>query len=330
MPAWTPDLLGRGYERTEIPLGTDPDGEGPIEAVLVRRTRPKRAKVTGAVLYVHGFSDYFFQTHVADFFAERGYAFYALDLRKCGRSRRPGQTPHYVSDLAMYDVELDRALLTVRDEVPGAPIVLASHSTGGLVLPLWLDRLNRRPGGTPALDIHGLILNSPWFDLQGGPFLRSVGTQLIRAFSKVRPKDVVKLPPTDAYGTSLHAGHAGEWTFDLDFKPVTGFPVTYGWMTAIRHGHAQLHRGLDVGVPSLVLRSDKTHFARSHREEVDTADAVLDVQQIGRWAGCLGNAVTSLPIPDARHDVFLSLPEPRAAAFAAVDAWLAGTLTSTA
>ena len=42
------------------------------------------------MLYVHGFSDYFFQTALADFFAARGLAFYALDLRKSGRARRPG------------------------------------------------------------------------------------------------------------------------------------------------------------------------------------------------------------------------------------------------
>ena len=78
-------------------MGADPDGEGTIDATLVRRTPPSH--VEAAVIYVHGFSDYFFQTELADFFTERGFAFYALDLRKCGRSRRDGQTGHFVSDL---------------------------------------------------------------------------------------------------------------------------------------------------------------------------------------------------------------------------------------
>jgi len=52
----------------------------------VRRS-PRPGEVTrGAVLYVHGFTDYFFQTGLADFFAARGLRFYALDLRKCGRA----------------------------------------------------------------------------------------------------------------------------------------------------------------------------------------------------------------------------------------------------
>lgn len=323
MSQWTPDDLGEGYEQRTIPLGVDPDGEGTIEATLVRHTAP--TTIRGAVIYVHGFSDYFFQTAMAEFFTARGLAFYALDLRKCGRSRREGQTGHYVSDLALYDAELDAALAIVREETHDAPVLLSAHSTGGLILPLWLHRLNQRPGGSVGAGISGLVLNSPWFDLQGKPAMRTVGTTVIAAVAKVRPKDVIKLPPTDAYGTSLHVSGHGEWDFNTVFKPLNGFPVTYGWLTAVRRGHAQLHRGLDIGVPSLVLRSSRSWFARSWSEAVDTADAVLDVKQIARWAGCLGNAVTSLPIEGARHDVFISNRDARDAAYAAVDAWMTST-----
>ena len=322
MTQWTPDDLGDGYQQRTIPLGVDPDGEGTIEATLVRHTAPQT--IRGAVIYVHGFSDYFFQTAMAEFFTERGLAFYALDLRKCGRSRREGQTGHYVSDLALYDAELDAALAIVREETDDAPVLLSAHSTGGLILPLWLNRLNQRPGGSAGAGVSGLVLNSPWFDLQGKPAMRTVGTAVIAAVAKVRPKDVIKLPPTDAYGTSLHVSGHGEWDFNTVFKPLNGFPVTYGWLTAVRRGHAQLHRGLDIGVPSLVLRSSRTWFARSWSEAVDTADAVLDVKQIARWAGCLGDAVTSLPIEGARHDVFISQKDAREAAYAAVDAWMTG------
>lgn len=322
MSDWLADELGDGYQQRVIDLGADPDGEGEVVATLVRATPP--AKVSAAFLWVHGFSDYFFQTELADFFTERGFAFYALDLRKCGRSRQEGQTPHYVSDLALYDPELDASLAIIREETGGLPLVLGAHSTGGLILPLWLDRLNARPGGTRGAGIAGLLLDSPWFDLQGTALMRGIGTQVIRALARVRPFDQLRLPAGDAYGTSLHAEHFGEWTYNTVYKPLTGFPVTYGWLNAVRRGHAHLHRGLDVGVPSLVLRSDRTWFARKHRAEVDSADSVLDVKQIARWSGCLGDAVTSLPIPGARHDVFLSREEPRAAAYAAVERWLAG------
>jgi alpha-beta hydrolase superfamily lysophospholipase len=327
---WDPDLLGSGFERRVIDLGKDPDGEGDIVATLVRH-RPENAirpAPRGAVLYAHGFTDYFFQRHLAEHFTARGYAFYALDLRKCGRSRMPGQTAHFVTNLALYDVELNAALRIIRAEpavadAPGGPRVLvAAHSTGGLITPLWLDRLNRLPGGARSSGITGLVLNSPWFDLQGPWYLRSLGTAAVDAIGRTQPFRPVGRELSEGYGASLHLSQFGEWDYDLALKPLSGFQVTYGWLRAIRRGHAELHKGLDIGVPSLILRSTRTQFSSRYRAEMDTADAVLDVRQIAKWAGCLGDRTSIVPIKDARHDVFLSLPGPRAAAFAELDAWL--------
>lgn len=322
VPGWKPDPI-EGYHQLTFELGTDPDGEGAAAAVLVRRdpdgdgSGPRPAQ--GAVLYVHGFSDYFFQTELADFFAARGLAFYALDLRKCGRARRPGQTAHYVGDLALYDEELELALDTVVQEHPGVPVLLAAHSTGGLVLPLWLDR--RRAAGRTE-PVSGLVLNSPWFDLQGTASQRGLLTQVLRVAAKAAPKHALTLP-VGVYGDTLHRSRTGEWDFDLTLKPLAGFPVTLGWLNAVRRAQAALHRGLDIGVPSLVLRSDRSHFSRGYGELSDRADLILDVAQIARWSGCLGDETTVVPVPGARHDVFLSLPEVRAHAYAMVDAWLA-------
>lgn len=319
MSYWQPDILGEGYEQRVLPLGVDPDGEGEIAATLVRRAGASDAR--RALIFVHGFSDYFFQAELADFFADRGYAFYALDLRKCGRSRRPGQTAHYVSDLALYDDELGQALAIVREETGGGPVVVAGHSTGGLVLPLWLNRLERA-GGTRHAGIEGLILDSPWFDLQGKPAMRSYFTQALRVLARVVPKKVISMPPTDSYGTSLHSSAHGEWDFDTMWKPLTGFPVTFGWLNAVRRGHARLHKGIEVGVPALVLHSDKSWFSRAWSEEVDVADNVLDVKQIADWSSSLGREVRDVTIADGRHDLFLSQELPRKATYAAIDEWL--------
>jgi alpha-beta hydrolase superfamily lysophospholipase len=315
---WKPDILGPGYSQLVLDLGTDPDGEGTIEAVLVRRDQaPGEAESgKGVVLYVHGFTDYFFQVDLADFFAQRGLRFYALDLRKCGRARKAGQTAHYVSDLALYDAELDRALEIVTEAHPGAPVILAAHSTGGLILPLWLQRRKERASG-----VVGMVLNSPWLDLQGSKALRGPVTQLMRVLAKVRPLAVVKVRP-GVYGQTLHVTGTGEWDFDVELKPLVGFPVTFGWLNAIRRGHARVHRGIETGVPTLVLRSTQSLFTGTYTEACDRADLILDTNQIAQWASSLGSQVTDAPIEGARHDVFLSSPQVRASAYAALDDWL--------
>ena len=332
---WQTDPLD-GYRQHVFELGRDPDGEGEIAAVLVRREPREGENVHGTVLYVHGFSDYFFQAELGDFFAARGIAFYALDLRKCGRGLRPGQSAHYVSKLAYYDEELELALTAIAAEHPGVPVLLAAHSTGGLILPLWVDRRRAKAGDGEGGDggssgggdggpgpVSGLVLNSPWLDLQVYPASRrAMMTQLLRVAAKLTAKRAVKLAPTSVYGDTLHVSGTGEWEYDLALKPSNGFAVKFGWLNAVRRGHARLHRGLDLGVPALVLRSDRTHFSRRYSELSDRADLVLDVQQIARRTGCLGADATLTTIAGARHDVFLSLPEIRDRAYAALATWL--------
>lgn len=322
--AWEPDVLP-GYRQRSLPLGPDPDGEGDLVATLVCRNGPSERPA--AVLAVHGFTDYFFHTDLADHFAARGFAFYALDLHKCGRSWRDGQTPHFTTDLARYDADLQRALDVIHGESRRTNVLVYGHSAGGLIVSLWLDRLRRR-GVTAANGVTGLILNSPFLDLQGPAVVRSAGTAAIGAISRVRKKRVVRSPGEGGYGTSLHRDYDGEFDYNLLWKPVGGFPVTFGWINAIRRGQARLHRGLDVGVPNLILRSDRSVPEAGDRAAIQRGDAVLDVDQIARWAGCIGNRTTVVPVADAKHDVFLSLAEPRQTAYHELDIWLDWYTTS--
>ena len=316
---WADDVLD-GYTRTTCALGADPDGEGELFATLVRKSDP--APASSVVLAVHGYTDYFFNTELADHFAARGWRFYGLDLHRCGRSWREGQTPHFTTNLARYDRELEWATAIIAAENPGAAKVVYGHSTGGLVVSLWLDRVRKRRD-TVAMGIVGLVLNSPFLDLNGPAILRAKATSTaFGAVSKVNKTRVVRGSGTGGYGLTLHREYHGEFDYNLAWKPLGGFPITVGWIHAIRRGQARLHRGLDVGVPNLVLRSDHSVAETAETEVLQRGDAVLNVAHIARWAGCLGNRTTSVPITDAKHDVFLSLAEPRAAAYAELDRWL--------
>ncbi|WP_181311062.1 alpha/beta hydrolase [Nocardioides campestrisoli] len=304
------DILGAPYEVEDIDLGED--DEGPVVATLVRR--PTHGETNCAVLHLHGFADYFFQTEYAEWWTARGYTFYALDLRKYGRSIRGHQTPNYVSDLAEYFPEIDEAFRRITERDGHEAVVGSAHSTGGLTLPLWAH--DRQPG------LAGMVLNSPWFDLQGPWWLRTVGTELVRRLADLAPRTVVPRTVSGLYARSLHLDHEGDWSFDLAWKPLESWPVRTGWLRAVRAGHARLHRGLEVGCPALVLSSARTGQPVAMDEDVHTTDIVLDVEQIRRWAPSLGAHVTSVAIPGARHDVVLSRPQARAEVYRALDAWL--------
>lgn len=304
----TPDILGAPYTAETLVLPDDDEGE--VVATLVRR--PADQPSGRAVLHVHGFADYFFQTAYAEWWTERGYDFYALDLRKYGRSIRPHQTPNYVADLAHYHPELDLAWERVTAEHPH--VVLSGHSTGGLTVPLWAE--------ARAVEARGMVLNAPWFDLQGAVWMRLGLTPVVQQIAKRQPMRIIPRTVTGLYARSLHRDHEGEWDFDLEWKPIESWPAYAGWLAAIRRGHAALHRGLSLRFPALVLSSARSSNPSELGEEVHSTDIVLDVAQIRRWASALGHHVTYVGIDGARHDVFLSREQPRARAFAELGRWL--------
>jgi len=306
---WEVDVLGEPYRALTFELR--PDSEGPVVATLVHR--PAADPTGRAVLHVHGFADYFFQTVAADHWVERGYDFYALDLRKYGRSIRAHQTPNYVADLTSYYEELDLAWQTV--SARHEHVVLSGHSTGGLTAPLWIhDR-----GLAPA----GLVLNSPWLAMQGDPVTRNVLLPVVGALGRRQPMRVVPRKVSGFYARSLHVDHEGEWPFDLDLKPLASFPVYAGWLRAIRAGHARIAAGLDIAAPILVLTSARSGHASSIDDpDLTSTDIVLDVEQIRRRAPLLGHHVTQVMIEGAIHDVTLSAAPIRKQVFDEVDRFL--------
>jgi alpha-beta hydrolase superfamily lysophospholipase len=287
-------------------------------ATLVHRATA--VNTSGAVLYLHGFVDYFFQDHVADHFNARGFDFYALDLRRYGRSLRPGDIPYFTTDLAAYHEELDLAVEHIRADGHDRIVALA-HSTGGLIAPLWLH--DRRPQGVEAL-----VLNSPWLDLQEGWLMRTVGTWALRAVGRMRPMLALPQGLDSVYAQSIHESAQGEWSFNTEWKPLVPQPVYLGWLAAVRRAHARLHRGLEVRVPVLVMRSDRSLLRpTAWSPEAMRADTVLDVAQMERWAPSIGQNVTTAVIPGGMHDLFLSASPVRERAFAVMDAWLDRVLT---
>ncbi len=310
------DVLGPPYERHIIDLGTD--DEGPVVATLVRRRAGTPAR--RAVLYVHGFVDYFFQTHLADFFVERGWDFYALDLRKYGRSLLEHQTPNFCRSLTDYYPELDEATRIIRELDGHDQMLVAGHSTGGLITSLWSH--SRRGRGL----VDGLFLNSPFFDFNHPWFVRRPLMSAIAAAGTRVPYRVVPVKALGLYGQSLHSDERGEWTYDLAWKPLLGFPVRAGWLDAIRRGQRRLRSGLFIDAPVLVACSTRTFRGRVWDEDVRVTDSVLDVEHIVRWAPRLGPHVTIARFDGGMHDLTLSGKDVRAEVFRELGRWAAAFL----
>jgi len=317
---WTTDVLGEDWFAARLPLLPDLPGEPLPVATLVRFGDPDPSQP--AILYLHGFVDYFFQTHVALAWVARGYAFYALDLRRHGRSLQAGETPNYVTDLSVYREELDLAAEHLRDEVGHPSLTLVGHSTGGLVASLWA---NHRSAPGPDRAVDALVLNSPWLDLAGSWFDRVVATRAVELIGGVAPRLVVGRLGVH-YGPALHRNTGGEWSYDLRLKPNTGFPVRAGWMRAVRRGHAAVARGLHVACPVLVMTSSRSGDRKHWHPALVSSDSVLDVAQIVRRAPLLGDDVTVRQIEGGGHDLALS-PEPaRSQYLEGVMAWLSSHL----
>ena len=265
------------------------------------------------MLYFHGWNDYFFQTHVADAFADAGVDFYAIDLRRYGRSLRRGQLPTFITDLDDYGEEIGQAADLIAADHDR--LVLAAHSTGGLIAALWAANNSDR--------VAALILNSPWLDLQGSAMVRALGTPVIDALGHSRPTSVLKLlPDLGFYPRVLHSSLEGEWDYDLALKSTPSPPVRVGWLRAILIGQKRVAAGLNLSCPVLVMCSTTTDFSRRWHEGLRTADTVLDVDQIVSRATRLGRLVTILRVDQGLHDVMLSAPAVRKLALDDMLRWL--------
>lgn len=311
---WTADDVP-GWERLTLLLG--PGDDGPVATLVRVATGSAAPDRRPAVLHVHGYNDYVFQAHVAAALAERGYTFYGVDLRRCGRSRRPGEVAHFTTDLAEYRADLDAALGAVRDA--GHPwVAVAGHSTGGLTAALWAAA--RPAGTTPGPD--AVVLDSPWLSLNGRWWRRAAHAAAAAAVGRVAPLRPIERGGGSAYQRHLHVVNGGRWEYDLALKPPGGFPVRAGWLRAVVRGHRAVARGLALDVPVLVCTAASYGPNRDDNPDLRRQDTVLDLSHTWRLAPRLGPDVTVVRIEGGLHDLSLSADGPREKYLRTVLDWL--------
>ena len=360
---WRQDVLGADYESRTIPLMDD--DAGPVVATLVRYrgrassaptsspaapalspapttsptdAHPTRSEATPqpphfVLLYIHGRNDYFFQRELAEDIAGCGGAFYALDLRRYGRSLRPGQRMGFVSNLSLYDEDIAEALDLIREDYPDLPLVLMGHSTGGLLATLWA---NRHPG---ALD--GLILNSAWLEMQTMASMRSAVAPILERIASRNPMWAVPGGDgPDHYGRSLREGWNAldvplpdslaaypddpavkGWSYALEWKRPGSYPAYAAWLEAILDGHENVASSVHLDIPVLSMMSTSSYFGEEFSEAVFSSDVVLDREVILERSARLGPLVTMASFP-GKHDLLLSDPQVRAEVYDTMNRWI--------
>ncbi|MFS0704384.1 alpha/beta fold hydrolase [Cellulomonas sp. 179-A 9B4 NHS] len=316
---WDPDPLLTGHEVRTLPgwrPGSGPSwpavragGAAPVLTLVRPVDQPPAAR--GVVVHLHGYNDYYFETHLAAALRDAGWAFLAVDARRAGRSLRPGDVPHYQGDLREQASDLGRAVAAARTAWPGVPVVVHGHSTGGLVAALWAHA-HRVRGGADAV-----VLNSPFLSVERS-WVTPLQDQALRPLARSAPLRVV------SSGPSLYAGRMRErWEFDTELKRPDGVPVRAGWLAAVRSGQRRVARGLDIAVPVLVARSARSGADLAEGDDLDTVDTVLDVSTIAALAPGLGRDVREVVVEDGVHDLVLSAEGPRGVYLNALTCFLA-------
>ncbi|MDE6321829.1 MAG: alpha/beta hydrolase, partial [Muribaculaceae bacterium] len=275
---------------------------GAVRSTIIRREVPSAR--TG-VLYIHGFNDYFFQANMGDFFVNNGLSFYAVDLRKYGRSLMAGQRRYQAHDLSEYFPDIDSTITVMRQQGI-RDIVLIGHSTGGLIATYYIYK--RQPSV-----VKGLILNSPFLDWNLSGLQEKVLVPMVDCLASPLPSLNIPQGSSTAYSQSLLAGEHGRWSYDTNKKLSVSPPVEASWIRAIDRAQAEVQRGNVVKIPILLMHSDNTVEGSEWSEAFNHGDCVLDVTDISRYGRRLGPSVTEATVKGGLHDLVLSEPQVEAA-----------------
>ncbi len=310
-PLYQTDVLGPDYEQAT--LNFPDDYEGQVTATLIRK---QAAQTTHkAVLYLHGFIDYFFQTEMAEQFNQHGFDFYALDLRKYGRSHLPHQAYYNVREISEYDAEITQALDIIGAEGHDT-VLLCGHSTGGLTTTLYAAHHPAHPL------IKALWVNSPFYDFNMHPIKKKLGLPGLSRVGKICPN--LKFPSelSKCYVTSLHHSLKGEWDFNLEWKPVTYPMVRLSFVRAIFEAQKEIHQGTSLNIPTLVMHSHQSTNPKKWHKSAQSSDVILDVKHIDKYARKIKGDVTIREIKNGVHDLVLSKKSVRETVYQQLFEWL--------
>ena len=144
-------------------------------SIYYQRWWPAGDPPRAALVVVHGFGEHSeLYRHLAEFFVERGYEVFALDLRGHGRS---AGARGFIRKWEEYREDVNTLMEFARLTLPSAPVFLIGHSMGGLIAIEYALHYPERLAGLVAM----------------GPALGDIGVsrlllRLSRLLSRVWPR----------------------------------------------------------------------------------------------------------------------------------------------
>ena len=319
------DLLGANFRARTFSFAGNKstNASNQVHTTLVNHIG--RPRTTKAILYIHGYTDYFFQAGLAEFFIKLGYRFYAVDMQNYGRSIRPFALPTSCESISQYSQDLDIALSTMKQDGVEKVVILA-HSTGALAVSTYLTQahtFSERAAyyGKPFPEIIGLMFNSPFFALPLPPIWLNRLSWSIRALVSLLPFAFLRAKKVNMYSKTLHTRFGGDWDYRLDWKPAEGFNLSFHWLREIIHAQRTLAQ-YKISIPTLMCRSEISTIGKKTVEETQKGDGVLDVESMQAAADKAFKNLTSVAIPQGFHDLYLSKKPAQEMYLSSMEKWL--------
>ena len=140
-----------------------------------QRWSPDHTPPRAVLVVVHGFGEHSeLYRHLAEYFVDRGYEVFALDLRGHGRS---AGARGFIRRWSEYREDVDTLMTLAEESAPSLPVFLVGHSMGGLIAIEYALHYPKRLAGVIAM----------------GPALGEIGVsrfllRLSRLLSRVWPR----------------------------------------------------------------------------------------------------------------------------------------------
>lgn len=316
--SWHPDILP-GYEARFVNQGNQFDG--PCRSTIVRLKAKEKSRK--GYLYIHGFNDYFFQAEMGQRFVDSGYHFYAVDLRRYGRSKEPWQYPYNIRDMKKYYDDIDSALVQMKlDGI--SDITLGGHSTGGLIVTAYaIDK-------SDAIPVDRIVTDSPFYAWNFNSTYRHLLIPSVRNISVLFKNIKIPQGHCDGYAYSLLKEFDGEWTYNTDWKMIYSPPVTSSWVGQVQSTQNKVKKHGDrLRVPLLVMHSSRKVDGCNYTPDFRYGDAVLDpamINEVGlKIKSRSPREVVVCTIDSGLHDLILSELPHRTAAYDSIFSFIRHT-----